>query len=95
MIQLLLNDFNDSASNKYYIGIGRSDDWNATDTAPAVENHDVEARLFRNSLQSVKKVSDISFVVPRYNWSSGTTYSAYSDKTSAYPDFLALAVIKV
>ena len=86
MIQLLLNDFNDSASNKYYIGIGRSDDWNATDTAPAVENHDVEARLFRNSLQSVKKVSDISFVVPRYNWSSGTTYSAYSDKTSAYPD---------
>ena len=85
MIQLLLNDFNDSASNKYYIGIGRSDDWNATDTAPAVENHDVEARLFRNSLQSVKKVSDISFVVPRRNWSSGAKYSAYNDKQVGYP----------
>lgn len=85
MIQLLLNNFNDSASNHYFIGIGRSDEWNSTDTAPTVESQDVEGRLFRNSLQSVKKVADISFVVPRYNWSSGTIYSPYNDKQVGYP----------
>jgi len=85
MVQLLLNNFNDSASNHYFIGIGRSDEWNSTDTAPTAESQDVEGRLFRNSLQSVKKVADISFVVPRYNWSSGTIYSAYNDKQVGYP----------
>ncbi len=85
MVQLLLNNFNDSASNHYFIGIGKSDEWNSTDTAPTAESQDVEGRLFRNSLQSVKKVADISFVVPRYNWSSGTIYSPYNDKQVGYP----------
>ncbi len=77
-IQLIKDNF-DNASNHYYIGIGRSDVWNATDTAPDAYANLNEERLFRNSLQSVKKVGDMSFVVPRHNWSSGTTYSAYSD----------------
>ena len=77
-IQLIKDNF-DSSENHYYIGIGRSDVWNSTDTAPDAYANLKEERLFRNSLQSVKKVGDLSFVVPRNNWSSGTVYSAYSD----------------
>ena len=64
-IQLLMNNFLDSSSNHYYIGIGRSDVWNSTDTAPDAESSLLEERLFRNNLQSVKKVADVSFIVPR------------------------------
>ena len=30
-------------------------------------------------MQSVKLIADVSLVVPRYNWSSGTFYDAYDD----------------
>jgi len=83
-IQLLVDNF-DSSANNYYIGIGRSEDWNATDAAPTAVNTDYEERHFRNSLQSVMKVADISFVVPRLNWTSNTIYSAYDDKQVGYP----------
>ena len=44
-----------------------------------------EERNFRLGLQSAKKVVDLSFVVPRYNWSSGAIYSAYDDAQVGYP----------
>jgi hypothetical protein len=84
VIQSLLTDFADS-SNNYYIGIGRSEDWNASDTARTTINALWEERGLRNGLQSVKKVIDSTFVVPRYNWSSGAVYSAYDDKQVGYP----------
>ena len=83
-IKLIKDNF-DSSANNYFIGIGRSDEWNSTDTAPTAENSAVEGRLFRNALQSVKKVADMTFVVPRHNWSSGTIYSPYNDKQVGYP----------
>ena len=36
-------------------------------------------------MQSAKKIIDISFVVPRYNWASGAIYSAYDDAQVGYP----------
>ena len=86
-IGLIKTDF-DGASNHYYIGIGRSEEWNSTDTKVAAENSDYEERIFRNVLQSIKKVADTdaSFVIPRYNWISGTIYSAYNDKQVGYPN---------
>ena len=33
-------------------------------------------------MQSVKLITDASFVVPRYNWSSGTFYDAYDDQST-------------
>ena len=84
VIQSLLTDFEDS-SNNYYIGIGRSEDWNASDTARTTINAQWEERGLRNGLQSVKRVIDSTFVVPRYNWSSGAVYSAYDDKQVGYP----------
>ena len=84
VIDSIKTDF-DNSSNRYYIGLGKSEQFNTADTVPAALNHDFEERTFRNALQAIMEVSDFSFVVPRYNWSSGTTYSAYSDKQAGYP----------
>ena len=75
----------DSASTKYYIGISRSEDWNSTDTAPTPLNTEKEQRDFRYGLQSVKQVANYSFVIPRVNWTSGTTFAAYNDTVVAHP----------
>lgn len=81
---LAKNQF-DSAANNYYIGVGRAEVWNDSDVAPTPVNSQYEIRQFRNSMQAVKKVEDVSFIVPRYNWISGTTYSAYDDRVAGYP----------
>lgn len=84
VIESIKTDITDSASN-YFIGIGRSEDWNDSDIAPTVYNSAREERNFRLGLQSVKNINDYSFVVPRYNWSSGAIYSAYDDTQVGYP----------
>ena len=80
----VITDF-DSSGTQYFIGIGRSQDWNDSDVAPSELNHQREEKNFRHSMQSIKTIADISFVIPRYNWSSGSIYSAYSDAVSGYP----------
>lgn len=81
---LIINDFNDLTSY-YFVGLGRSQIWNDSDIADANTNTYREERLVRNNLQGVKQVTDISFVVPRYNWSSGTTYAAWDDAAVGHP----------
>ena len=83
-IEQLIADF-DSSANEYYIGIGKSEDWNDSDVAPTTLSTLYEEEAFRDGLQSVKQVVDRTFVVPRYNWSSGAIYSAYDDKQVGYP----------
>jgi len=75
----------DSASVNYYIGISRSEDWNDSDTAPTPLNTEREQRNFRLGLQSVKQVAHYSFVIPRVNWTAGTTFAAYNDAAEAHP----------
>lgn len=72
-------------TRKYYIGIGRSEQWDSSDTVPTPVNNPIEVQGFRNGLQSVKKVQATSLVVPRNNWSSGATYSQYDDQQGGYP----------
>jgi len=84
VIQDLKTDM-DSSGTHYYAVIGRSEDWNADDTTPTAVNTAREERNFRLGLQSAKKVVDITFCVPRYNWSSGAIYSAYDDAQVGYP----------
>lgn len=68
-------------SDRYYIGIGRSETWNNTTDTPPTATGDTETRLlFQSGLQGVKIVNDLSYVVPRYNWSAGSVYSAWSNK---------------
>jgi len=84
----LMDDFKadaDLATTNYYIGISKSEDWNATDTAPTPLNTEKEQRDFRHGLQSVKKVVDFSAVVPRVNWTAGQTYNAYNDTKVGHP----------
>lgn len=75
----------DSSANKYYIGIGRSEDWNDTDTEPTPVITEREERDFRLSMQSVKLAANYSFVIPRINWASGTVYGEYDDTVVSHP----------
>lgn len=84
VISSIQSDFADSAEN-YFAVIGRSEDWNDSDIAPTVANSAREERNFRLGAQSAKNIIDLSFVVPRYNWSSGAIYSAYDDAQVGYP----------
>ena len=78
LAQTIFDELSDSA-NLYYIGISRSQDWDSSDFSPEPLNTVKEKRDLRYNLQSVKAVEAYSFVVPRYNWTSGSVYSAYSD----------------
>ena len=87
--QGLLNDFwtsfhhldSTKDSDFYYIGIGRSEEWpNETDTPPTpTPDHNTVAE-FQGSLQAAKRVLDLSYVVPRYNWTPGSVFTAWTDK---------------
>lgn len=84
VISSIVTDFSDSDKN-YFAVIGRSEDWNDSDIAPTVLNSAREERNFRLGAQSAKRIIDQSFVVPRYNWSSGAVYSPYDDAQVGYP----------
>lgn len=83
-VQTIIDDVSDSAQ-QYYIGIGRSQQWDSADTVTVPTNTVTEQRNFRLSMQSLKKAEDVSYVIPRYNWVSGTIYSAYNNNQAGYP----------
>lgn len=85
VLESIITDI-DSSDNNYYIGVGRSEVWNVSDTAPTPENTLREIRNLGFSLQSMKTVADKSFVVPRYNWSSGSIYSGFNDDQAGHPN---------
>ena len=72
-------------SDEFYIGIGKSDAWDETDTIATPTRTLKEEREARGNLQAVKKVTGYSFVVPRYNWTTGSIYSAWSDNSVGIP----------
>ena len=69
----------------YYIGIGRSEQWDSSDNAVTPTNTLKDVRDFRNSMQAMKSGEDVSYVIPRNNWSSGTIYAGYDDYVAGYP----------
>lgn len=86
--ELLLNKVLDATdSDHYYIGIGKGDQYDSSDTVPTAYNTISEERIARANLQSVKKLNTLgaSYVIPRYNWTSGTIYSAYDDTVVGIP----------
>jgi len=70
-------------TNEYYIGIGKSDPFNALDTVvdPIDGAHD--EREFFLGLQSIKKIEGATFVAKRVNWSSGSEYAGWSDAVNS------------
>jgi len=72
-------------SSPFYIGFGKSDLYDSNDTTTTPDRSRRGEMLARTNLQSVKRVTEKSLVVPRYNWTSGTLYSGWDDKASGYP----------
>lgn len=84
-LQVVYNEVTNNLE-RYYIGVGKSDPWDDdTDSPTTPVNSKYEERKFREGWQSVKRIVDVSYCVPRYNWTSGTIYSRYDDNYSAYP----------
>lgn len=84
----IARDFFDQFQNNtanYYVGIGRSEQWDSTDTVPTPVNNPETQAEFREGLQSIKKMAGSSLVVPRNNWSNGRIYSPYDDTQQGYP----------
>lgn len=89
----IINELADSSpTDYYYIGLARSDQWDASENVPTALNTDLLQRQFRTALQSIIRCTDVSYVVPRFDWTSGTIYSAYADHltSTANTDFYVL-----
>jgi len=73
------------AADTYYLGIGRPQAFadnqafnDGTDTNPPTPNDDIGTEYYAyDDLLSAKKVSDVSIVIPRRNWTTGTVYDYY------------------
>lgn len=74
LIDLLKSDIDNGAS-QYYIGLARAQSFDvpADITSLHFQSH------VRHTLQSVKTMSNASFVIPTVTWQSGTIYNAYDD----------------
>lgn len=90
LIETVLAEVADSA-NYYYVGFGKSDQWGTVDTPPTTINSEREKRNFRAALQSIIRTTDASMVVPRYNWTSGTIYNAYTDNNTSNTNYYILS----
>lgn len=85
LANLLFEDVSSNSENNYFIGIGKADAWTDNDNAVDPSRTIFDERLMRANLQSVKLVEASSLVTARYNWSSGTTYSAWTDHQVGLP----------
>lgn len=84
LLQRIFTDVSND-SDKFYIGIGKSEQWDSAETVPTPKDSLRDVRAARSALQSVKKAGDVSFVIPRHNWSSGSTYNAFDDDFTEIP----------
>ena len=75
MMQKVFDEATTSTEANYYIGIGKSTQWDSSETVPTPIDTPKTIRDARSAIQSMKKVEGTSFVIPRHNWSSGTMYS--------------------
>jgi hypothetical protein len=66
------------------VGVGKSDFWDDNADAPITPTSSSwTEKDFRLGWQSVKRIVDVSYVVPRVNWTSGTIYYRWDDKRVA------------
>lgn len=70
-----LKDEIENGTANYYIGIARGENYTEPSDISSIQYQS----QIRSTLQSVKTTSNVSFVIPTVNWSSGTVYNAYDD----------------
>ena len=89
----------DIANNNVYIGIGKTDAWSdstadTTDTTPPVPADTLdEINEAYEQLIGITKVAGgaVSHVVPRHNWTAGTTYAVWNSSDSSIYDYFLYA----
>lgn len=96
LVESLYNEIVNRSSNYYYF-IGRVKPWDDESEAPSPGNTLSYEKETRNNIISVKKINikDVSFVVNRVNWSSGTVYDQYDpDYSVDNPSYSGAASLK-
>jgi len=81
--EALIESFSEASATNYYTFIGRVNAWTPDDNAPPTPTDDVQSVSYDHwrDMIAAKRIqsTDISHVVPRNNWTTGTVYTAYSD----------------
>lgn len=67
-------------SDRFYLAIGRSEEWDSDVIPPAPNPSKRDVLEFQASIQSMKLVPDVSYVVPRHSWTFGNFYEAWDDE---------------
>jgi len=90
--------FSESAAETYYLFIGRAHAWasdadvqgntiaEGTDASPPTPNDDVSSEFYAwDDMLGAKIIasSDVSYCIPRRNWTTGTTYDMYEHNISS------------
>lgn len=87
---LLKSDI-DSDGVPYHIGIARSESTTASDAITTLNmGSEYNQNKFRHTLQSVKTLSNVSYVVPTVTWTSETTYEAYDNNNPYQTNFYVI-----
>jgi hypothetical protein len=91
--------FSETASQVYYLGIGRPQpfgtatrpdgrtDYEGTDSAPNTPGDTIAREFYTyDDLVAAKRIqtSDVSFVIPRRNWTAGVVFDTYSHDIGEY-----------
>jgi len=84
LIQKIFTDVSND-SDQFYIGIGKSEQWDSAENVPTPKDSPRTIRQVRSGLQSLKKTNDVTFTIPRYNWTPGV-YNAYDDDFTQIPN---------
>ena len=71
-------------SSNYYYFLGKTLEWNDELNPPYPVDSYAYERLVRSDIITLKQISptDVSFVIPRRNWTSGVVYDMYDDEYS-------------
>ena len=93
-----VESFSETAATTYYLFVGRSHAWatdsdgqgrsinEGTDASPPTPNDDVSSEFYNyDDMLGAKLLtsSDVSHVIPRRNWTTGTTYDMYEHNISS------------
>ena len=92
MSEQFQESFSEASGNNYYLGIGRPQAFatstrgdartnnEGTDSAPVTPADNVNSQHFPfDDMLAAKKITstDVTFAIPRRNWTTGTTYDIY------------------
>jgi len=74
-----------SRSTRYYHSFGKTSAWINEPTTPQVIDSLRYERSVRDEIIAMKEISpsDVAYVIPRVNWTSGTIYDKYDDSYSS------------